>query len=208
MAGQPWRGAVAVSERLKQIHQTTDSVSICKPVTKFSAEVDSPESVAEVLTNAFRSAESGRPGAALVSLPKDIMANPAQCEVLSPSKYSAAGPADQAAIQEAARVLNQSTKPVVLLGLLASKPENATAVQQVDRRRKAPSRRNISGSRRNSLTPLSQLWWPCRIAGQSTRRQDPRSCRSGNYNWLRSRWVQDCDFDHAAASRASATSSE
>src|SRR6266567_8444721 len=62
MAGQPWRGAVAVSERLKQIHQTTDSVSICKPVTKFSAEVDSPESVAEVLTNAFRSAESGRPG--------------------------------------------------------------------------------------------------------------------------------------------------
>src|SRR5579871_3153114 len=42
-------GAVAVSERLKQIHQAMDSVSICKPVTKFSAEVDSPESTAEVL---------------------------------------------------------------------------------------------------------------------------------------------------------------
>ena len=35
-------GAVAVSERLKQIHQTMDAVSILKPVTKFSAEVDSP----------------------------------------------------------------------------------------------------------------------------------------------------------------------
>jgi acetolactate synthase-1/2/3 large subunit len=75
-------GAVALSERLKQIHQTMDSASICKPVTKFSAEVDSPESTAEVLTNAFRTAETGRPGAAFVSLPKDIMANPAECEVL------------------------------------------------------------------------------------------------------------------------------
>ena len=57
-------GAVAVSERLKQIHQAMDSVSICKPVTKFCAEVDAPESTAEVLTNAFRAAETGRPGAA------------------------------------------------------------------------------------------------------------------------------------------------
>src|SRR6201985_1279661 len=32
-------GAVAVSERLKQIHQAMDSVSIWNPVTKFSAEV-------------------------------------------------------------------------------------------------------------------------------------------------------------------------
>src|SRR6201985_3604334 len=50
-------GAVATSERLKQIHQTMDSVSIMKPVTKFSAEVDSPASTAEVVTNAFRIAE-------------------------------------------------------------------------------------------------------------------------------------------------------
>src|SRR6267143_1071086 len=52
-------GAVALSDRLKKIHQTMDSVSLCRPVTKYSAEVDSPESVSEVLTNAFRSAESG-----------------------------------------------------------------------------------------------------------------------------------------------------
>jgi acetolactate synthase-1/2/3 large subunit len=62
-------GAVPLSDRLKKIHQTMDSVSLCKVVTKYSAEVDSPEAVSEVLTNAFRSAESGRPGAAFVSLP-------------------------------------------------------------------------------------------------------------------------------------------
>jgi acetolactate synthase I/II/III large subunit len=121
-------GAVAVSERLKQIHQTMDAVSILKPVTKFSAEVDSPASTAEVLTNAFRAAETGRPGASFVSLPKDIMEQPSECEVLSVSDYLAMGPADQRAVQEAARLLNQAKKPVVLLGLLASKPENADTI--------------------------------------------------------------------------------
>ena len=115
-----------------------DSVSICKPVTKFSAEVDSPESTAEVLTNAFRIAGTGRPGAAFVSLPKDIMAKVAKCKVLPQSGYLAMGPADQKAIYEAARLLNQSKKPVVLLGLLASKPENAAAVHELLERGKLP----------------------------------------------------------------------
>jgi len=60
-------GAVATSETLKQIHQTMDSVQLCKPVTKFSAAVGARESVGEVVANAFRIAESGRPGATFVS---------------------------------------------------------------------------------------------------------------------------------------------
>src|SRR5882757_9525838 len=56
-------GAVTVADRLKSLHQTMDSVRVCKPVTKYAAEVDSPESVSEVMTNAFRSAESDRAGA-------------------------------------------------------------------------------------------------------------------------------------------------
>jgi acetolactate synthase-1/2/3 large subunit len=123
-------GAVALPDRLKKIHQTMDSVSLCRPVTKYSAEVDSPASVSEVLTNAFRSAESDRPGAAFVSLPMDIMVGPAKCDLLSPPSYSGAGPADAAAIKEAGGLINQAKRPVVLLGLLASKPANATAVHE------------------------------------------------------------------------------
>ena len=123
-------GAVALPDRLKKIHQTMDSVSLCRPVTKYSAEVDSPESVSEVLTNAFRSAESDRPGAAFVSLPMDIMVGPAKCDLLTPPSYSGAGPADAAAIKEAGGLINQAKRPVVLLGLLASKPANATAVHE------------------------------------------------------------------------------
>ena len=131
-------GAVPLADRLKKIHQTMDSVSICKPVTKYCAEVDSPESVAEVLTNALRSAESDRPGAAFVSLPMDIMVAPAKCDVLTPPTYSATGPADSAAVNEAARLINRAKRPVVLLGLLASKPENAAAVHELIESGKLP----------------------------------------------------------------------
>ncbi len=131
-------GAVHLSDRLKKIHQTMDSVSLCKPVTQYSAEVDSAESVSEVLTNAFRSAESDRPGAAFVSLPMDIMVGTAKCEVLIPPSYSGTGPADTAAIKEAARLINEAKRPVVLLGLLASKPPNATAVHEFVESAKLP----------------------------------------------------------------------
>jgi acetolactate synthase I/II/III large subunit len=69
-------GAVATSESLKQIHQTMDAVSILRPVTKFSATVGHPDQVSEVLANAFRAAEAGRPGASYVNLPKDVMTRP------------------------------------------------------------------------------------------------------------------------------------
>ncbi|MGF6648415.1 MULTISPECIES: acetolactate synthase AlsS [Paraburkholderia] len=124
-------GAVATDEALKHLHQTMDSVSICKPVTKFSAAVGAPQAVAEVVSNAFRAAESGRPGAAFVSLPRDIMSAPAEGKLLVTPGFSGQGPADGAAIAEAARLINAAQTPVVLLGLLASKPANASAVRQL-----------------------------------------------------------------------------
>jgi acetolactate synthase I/II/III large subunit len=122
-------GAVATSETLKQLHQTMDAVAICKPVTKFSATVAASDTVSEVMANAFRAAESGRPGAAYVNLPKDIMAASCAHDVLPIPAYSGLGPADSAATAEAARLINSAENPVVLLGLLASKPANALALR-------------------------------------------------------------------------------
>ncbi|HYL97837.1 MAG TPA: acetolactate synthase AlsS [Blastocatellia bacterium] len=122
-------GAVATSQSLKQIHQTLQAVSVLKPVTKFSAEASSPESIAEVVANAFRAAESDRPGAAFVNLPKDIMEGDARCDVLDVPASPAFGPGNRQSLDEAAEVINGAERPVILLGLLASKPENAVAVR-------------------------------------------------------------------------------
>lgn len=131
-------GAVPLADRLKKIHQSMDSVNLMRPVTKFSVEADSSESIGEVIANAFRNAESDRPGAAFVSLPMDIMTSPAKCDVLMPPNRSGGGPADATAITEAARLINNAKRPVVLLGLLASKPENAAAVRDLIQNGKLP----------------------------------------------------------------------
>src|SRR5258707_9639096 len=62
-------GAVSVADRLKSLHQTMDSVSVCKAVTKYAAELDWPAYPAEVLAAVFRAAESARPRFSFVSLP-------------------------------------------------------------------------------------------------------------------------------------------
>jgi len=121
-------GAVPVADRLKQLHPTMDTVNLFRPITKFSAEIDSPSSISEVVANAFRAAESGRPGAAFISAPKDIMAERADGEVLTPAARQSLGPANAEAITAAARLISSSRKPVLLLGLLASQKDAAEAL--------------------------------------------------------------------------------
>jgi acetolactate synthase-1/2/3 large subunit len=132
-------GAVPTSQAIKQVHQTFQAVSTFKPLTKFCAEAGSPDSIGEILANAFRSAESGRPGAAFVSLPKDVMEGVANCEVLTGSARPAFGPGSQRSIGEAAGIINSSRRPVLLLGLLASKPENADTVRAFMRKTGIPA---------------------------------------------------------------------
>jgi acetolactate synthase-1/2/3 large subunit len=132
-------GAVPTSQSLKQVHQTFQAVSAFKPLTKFSAEANSPESIAETLANAFLAAESDRPGAAFVSLPKDVMEGEATCEAMTGSSLPAYGPGSRESLEEAARIINSSHRAVILLGLLASKPSNAEAVRAFMRKTGIPT---------------------------------------------------------------------
>jgi acetolactate synthase-1/2/3 large subunit len=122
---------VAVADRLKSLHQTLDSVAVLKPVTKYSAEVDSAEATAEVLSAAFRAAESDRPGAAFVSLPIDVMTGNAKCKPIALSPFVGQGRAAEEALREAARLINSAKSPVIFLGLMASKPKSADAIRNL-----------------------------------------------------------------------------
>jgi acetolactate synthase-1/2/3 large subunit len=46
--------AVPTDESPKQVHQSMDAVSMLRPITKFSAAIESPGTVSEVVGNAFR----------------------------------------------------------------------------------------------------------------------------------------------------------
>src|SRR5580693_4025305 len=49
-------GAVPISQAIKRVHQTFQGVAAFRPLTKFSAEAGSPDSIGEILANAFLSA--------------------------------------------------------------------------------------------------------------------------------------------------------
>lgn len=122
-------GAVKLADRLKLTHQTMDTVSLFKPITKYSVEITDPLAISEVMANAFRFAESGRPGASFVSTPMDVLSMPANTPVLADRAVPKTGAAAADAIAEAAKLLKNAQRPVILLGLLASRPDVAEAVR-------------------------------------------------------------------------------
>jgi len=124
-------GAVPISERLKHTHQSVDTVSLFRPITKFAAEIESPAAISEVFANAFRTAESGRCGAAFVSLPADIMSSPTTAQVLAPVHRVSLGAASKEQLDQAVSLINEAENPVVLLGLQASQPGNAQSIREL-----------------------------------------------------------------------------
>lgn len=131
-------GAVKRADSQKITHQSMDTVSIFRPVTKFSAEVTASAALSEVLGNAFRTAEFGRPGAAFVSLPQDILNKPITSHALIRQICPQSGSAPRDEIIAAANLLNQAKNPILLLGLMASQPANAQAIRRLLRHSKIP----------------------------------------------------------------------
>lgn len=122
-------GSVPRAETMKQTHQSLDTVNLFRPVTRYAAEIEAGESIGEILANAFRAAESGRRGAAYVSLPNDVMNDPAPDRVLTPARVPRLGAAPEEEIAEAVRLIEAASLPVLLLGMDASRPANAAAVR-------------------------------------------------------------------------------
>ncbi|HAI8611567.1 acetolactate synthase AlsS [Escherichia coli] len=124
-------GNVRRADKAKLVHQSMDTVAMFSPVTKYAVEVNSPDTITEVISNAFRTAEQGRPGSAFVSLPQDIIDQPATGAILPGSTATSMGPAPVSAINEAAKLIEHAKKPVILLGLMASQPTNSTALHKL-----------------------------------------------------------------------------
>lgn len=123
--------AVKRADSAKQVHQSMDTVAMFRPVTKYAVEVTDPGALAEVVSNAFRHAEQGRGGGAFVSLPQDIVDQPASGNLLSCKGHVVLGPAPDVAIDAVARQIAQAKNPVLLLGLMASQPKNSDAIYRL-----------------------------------------------------------------------------
>lgn len=124
-------GSVKRSDRVKQVQQNLDNVSIFRPVTKFAVEVNEPTMLAECISNAFRHAESGHRGAAFIGLPQDIVEQPVSGSSIILRHDIKMGPAPKALIEKVNHEISRAKNPVILLGLMASLPENSAAIHEL-----------------------------------------------------------------------------
>ncbi|MGS3629031.1 thiamine pyrophosphate-binding protein [Enterobacter hormaechei] len=162
-------GAVKRADKAKLVHQSMDTVAMFSPVTKYAVEVNSPDAIAEVVSNAFRAAEQGRPGGAFVSLPQDIVDQPTTGAILPASTAALMGPAPESAINDVAKLIAKAKNPVILLGLMASQPANGAALHPAAGEKPYPGHRRLSGRRggqSGTLAPAS----PDASASLTTRR--------------------------------------
>jgi thiamine pyrophosphate-dependent acetolactate synthase large subunit-like protein len=100
--------------------QEFDQVSLFRPITKASFQVNTIERLPDALRQAFRVAMSGKMGPVLLDIPRDLMpGSEVELDLLSPNTYRTGqtrSRGDRNLIDRAASALLSARRPVVLAG--------------------------------------------------------------------------------------------
>lgn len=97
--------------------QEVDTYGISIPITKHNYLVRNIAELPQVISDAFRIAQSGRPGPVWIDIPKDVQAATIELDALpEPGARMAAPEFDSASVREAAAMINAAQRPVLYLG--------------------------------------------------------------------------------------------
>ena len=119
----------ALSRIHKESHQVIDLVSMFDPVTQWAEPILVPEAVPEIVRQAFKTAQSERPGAVYFSVPEDIeTAVPTAPLQPLPISTPRADAPTEAQIERAVQVLADAENPVVLAGHGAARAHASAAL--------------------------------------------------------------------------------
>ncbi|MFZ5390676.1 MAG: acetolactate synthase large subunit [Patescibacteria group bacterium] len=100
--------------------QILDVVRMMEPVTKLASTIVSADRAPFMVREAFKVAESERPGAVHLELPEDIADELTDKQVLEPAKVRRPGP-DPKAITEAAAKIMSASRPLIIIGAGANR---------------------------------------------------------------------------------------
>ncbi|MFC2949557.1 thiamine pyrophosphate-dependent enzyme [Virgibacillus sediminis] len=108
-------GQVHRSFRGREGFQEADLDRYLDQFTKWSAEVNDPARMPEIVQRAFRVAQTGRPGPVVVSLPEDVLPLEADMHFGPPLRRPHPAPSDQE-VQLLGDILAAVDKPVIIAG--------------------------------------------------------------------------------------------
>jgi acetolactate synthase I/II/III large subunit len=109
--------------------QESDVISISMPITKWNYQITSPDEIPWVIAQAFFIAQTGRPGPVLIDITKDAQFGEFDFEYKKCKKirsYIPEYPVDPFKVKEAADLIDQAKKPMLLFGqgVIIAKAEN------------------------------------------------------------------------------------
>ena len=111
-------GQVPGSITQRRAFEEMDVVATFRPMTKWAVEIPQVQRIPELLQRAVRTAVTGRRGPVVVSVPLDVQQALVTDERLSPAprrRSHPPGPAESA-LQQAAALLAEATRPAIVLG--------------------------------------------------------------------------------------------
>lgn len=126
--------------------QEIDTYSLSVPITKHSYMAKSARELLEIVPDAFRVAQSGRPGPVWIDVPKDV-----QMEWIEIDGWPVIGKADAIpavdphSIEQAAAMINEARRPVVYVGGGAIHSNAAEKVRAFSERIEAPTAMTLMG---------------------------------------------------------------
>ncbi|EPC4023741.1 acetolactate synthase large subunit [Enterobacter kobei] len=97
--------------------QEVDTYGISIPITKHNYLVRDISELPQVISDAFRIAQSGRPGPVWIDIPKDVQTAEIEIDVLPEPRDRAPAPEFSAeSVRDAAAMINAAKRPVLYLG--------------------------------------------------------------------------------------------
>jgi len=109
-------GQIGADMRGREAFQEVDYRAMFGTVAKWAVEIDNIDRIPEILSRAWKTATTGRPGPVVIALPEDMLTDVSDVAPLAaPAHYAAPAPRADA-VEKARAVLAAAQKPLIMLG--------------------------------------------------------------------------------------------
>ncbi|EMQ4858486.1 acetolactate synthase large subunit [Morganella morganii] len=126
--------------------QEVDTYGMSIPITKHNYLVRNVQDLPGIIADAFRIAESGRPGPVWVDVPKDVQAAITEIDELPPIMPKDSLPLfDAEKVSEAAAMINQAKRPILYIGGGIVASQSQQLVQSFAERAGLPTTMTLMG---------------------------------------------------------------